>query len=153
MMKTPPLNFFRPYVKGDIPHLWGTLRHEDRRELAAAGFTDPEVTEKLVIASCQKVLTWDTERGAVAVCGVTPEGDVGLIWSFASRRALPRWRWVARRTEGVLQNLGKDFKVLANFKDVRNKQQIEWLTRLGFTFIQYHEGENTDYVEFVRIMK
>lgn len=118
--------------------------------------TDPVVLEDALTPMGARMLTWDTEAGPVAVLGVTPSGfrTVGLVWAVASDLARPRWRFAVRETEGALRWLSRDHSVLANFKDDRNINQINWLKRVGFTFIAKHTGENgLTYLEFVRIMK
>lgn len=146
----------RPYRKGDLSRVWRDLREEDIRELRDGGLTDPQVLEDALIPMGARMLTWDTNQGPVAILGVTPSGDarVGLVWAVASDLARPRWRFAVRETEGVLQWLARDHTVLANFKDTRNQHQINWLKRVGFTFIGRQQGANgRTYLEFVRIMK
>lgn len=144
---------FRPYRRGDLSRVWANLRDEDRTELTTSGFLDPDVLEDILSLEACKVKTWDTEVGPVAALGVTRTDDpqVGLIWALASKLAVPRWRFAVRNTEAVLNELGEGFLVLANFKDSRNRQQINWLKRVGFTFINTHEGDGATYHEFVRI--
>lgn len=147
---------FRPYRQGDLSRVWEDLREEDLRELSAGGMTDPQVLEDAITPMGARMLTWDTDRGPVSILGVTPSGDprVGLVWAVASDHARPRWRFAVRKTEGALKWLARDHSVLANFKDDRNINQINWLKRVGFTFIARHTGENgLTYLEFVRIMK
>lgn len=149
-------NAFRPYRQGDLGRVWANLRAEDLRELSAGGMDDPTVIEDALTPMGARMLTWDTDEGPVAVLGVTPSGNrmVGLVWAVASEAARPRWRFAVRETEEALGLLARDHAVLANFKDDRNINQINWLKRVGFTFINRHKGENgLTYLEFVRIMK
>lgn len=147
---------FRPYRQGDLSRVWADLREEDLRELSDGFVPDPEALEEALTPMGARMLTWDTDEGPVAICGVTPSGsrEVGLVWCIASDRARPRWRFAVRETEGLLMWLSRDHSVLANFKDTRNTQQINWLKRVGFTFIARHQGvTGQTYLEFVRIMK
>ena len=147
---------FRPYSQGDLSRVWESLRAEDLRELGDGGLRDPEILEEAIMPLSGRMITWDSDDGPMAVLGVTPTSDpaVGLVWAIASDEARPRWRFAVRETEGALKMLSEDFAVLANFKDARNKQQINWLKKVGFTFISRHKGENGQtYLEFVRIMK
>lgn len=151
-------NVFRPYRLGDLPNIWRDLRADDLREYAAVGVEDPLVIEAYLMGYSDRVTTWDTESGPVAVLGVTPswDTDIGLVWAVASTLAVPRWRFAARNTTGCLDRLGQGFMLLTNFKDSRNKQQINWLKRVGFTFINTHEnfeGTGVAFHEFVRIVK
>ena len=146
----------RPYTKGDLAYIWENLREDDWVELNAAGELYPDAVEALVLPQAAQILTWDTEGGPVAVLGVTRLDDpaVGLIWAIASVHAQPRWRFAVKNTASLLDILGEGFTVLGNFKDSRNKAQIEWLKKLGFVFIQEHPVENdVTYLEFVRINK
>jgi hypothetical protein len=149
-------NRFRPYHKGDIPKIWGSLRPEDYREFETLGITDPQLVEDFTLGVPQKMTTWDTERGPVAVLGVT-EGElpgVGCIWAIASTRARPRWRFAVRHTEDILKGMSEGYNILSNYKDTRNIDQINWLRRLGFTFIRTDEnygGSGVPFHQFVRI--
>jgi predicted alternative tryptophan synthase beta-subunit len=146
---------FREYRQGDLGRVWSDIREEDLAEIRDGGVEGPEAIEQVVISMGAKMLTWDTDEGPAAVVGVTPTGDpkVGLVWAVAANKARPRWRFAARETEGVLQKIAGGHSVLSNFKDTRNLQQINWLKRVGFTFINRHQGANgLTYLEFVRIM-
>lgn len=147
---------FRPYRQGDLGRVWVDLREEDLRELTDGDMVDPETLEDALTPMGARMLTWDTDAGPVAILGVTPSGSrqVGLVWAVASERARSRWRFAVRETEGALMWLARDHPVLANYKDTRNTQQINWLKKVGFTFIAKHQGVNGQtYLEFVRIMK
>lgn len=152
------MNAFRPYRKGDTRAVWSDLREEDLREYQALGLTDPDVIEDFLLGMRGKVIVWDTEEGPVALIGVTPgaaEGE-GCIWAIASNRARPRWRFAARATPRLLRILSSGFSVLSNFKDARNTQQIDWLRRLGFTFIATdsdYGGSGVPFHQFVRIVQ
>lgn len=148
-------NAFRPYRPGDLGHVWADLRDDDLRELTTGGFVSPDTLEGMMLLEAAKVRTWTTEGGPVAVLGVTrtENPDVGLVWAVASRLAVPRWRFAVRHTEAVLNDLGEGFGVLANYKDSRNIHQINWLKKVGFTFINSYPTEAATYLEFVRIMK
>lgn len=152
------LNQFRPYRQGDLVQVWNALRADDLREFQAVGVTNPATIESYLNANAIRVTTWETEGGPVAVLGVTPSHDpmVGLVWAVASTDAYPRWRFAVRHTEQCLAQLGQGFRLLANYKDSRNHQQIQWLKRVGFTFIcthANHEGTGVAFHEFVRIVK
>lgn len=129
-------NRFRPYRKGDIPRLWGTLRSEDLREYEAVGFADPALVETYLRGAARRVQTWDSDEGPMCVLGVTPDADpqVGYIWAIASSKAISRWRFAVRHTGPQLARLGRGYLLLTNFKDVRNVDQIKWLRSLDFTF-------------------
>lgn len=146
---------FRPYQAGDLSRVWGTLRPADLSELSGGGLTDPSLIEEQLQRAGSKVFSWDTEQGPVAILGVTPTDNpnAGLVWAIASTQAEPRWRFAARHTEEVLQMLSEDYTVLGNYKDSRNTSQINWLRKVGFTFIAKYRFGDLDYLEFVRIMK
>jgi hypothetical protein len=151
-------NKFRPYQRGDVLKVWRDLRPEDLREYRTMGMDDPVIVEDFILGIRQKLTTWDTERGPVAVLGVTPgeTPEVGCIWAIASHHALPRWRFAVRNTEGALRWLSEGYLLLSNYKDARNTQQINWLRRLGFVFIRTDEnygGSGSPFHQFVRIVQ
>lgn len=144
-------DYFRPYKKGDLPALWDNLRAEDLSELQGLGINNPALVEQHL----GHTQTWDTPDGPVACLGVTPtdEPGVGLVWALAAEAARPRWRFAVRNTQAVLDEIGSDYLILTNFKDARNKGQVRWLRRVGFTFINRVPLGNREYLQFVRIMK
>ena len=146
----------RPYKAGDIDHVWANLRPEDMRELKGTPAENPAVLEELFASGVCRVFVWDTEVGPVGMMGVTPteDPDIGVVWAIGSEDCRSRWRFYARQTVELMDELGRGFKVLANFKDSRNIQQIKWLKRIGFTFINNHPvDEDHSLLEFVRIVK
>jgi hypothetical protein len=151
-------NELRPYKKGDVLKVWQSLRHEDALEFATLGVHDPLIVEDFITDGTQRLMTWDTEGGPVAVIGVT-EGwapDVGCIWAIASDAARPRWRFAVRNTDAILKELGQGYLVLSNFKSTHNTGQINWLRRLGFTFIRTdadYGGSGATFHQFVRIVE
>ena len=145
-------NKLRPYTQGDLSRVWEDMREDDLREV---GEYEPIWMEKTLLSMKAKMKTWDTDQGPVAVIGSTPTDNpmVGLVWCLASNAAVPRWRFHVREIEGLLQWCAEDYSVLANFKDARNTTQIKWLKKIGFTFIQHHDLNGQDHIEFLRIMK
>lgn len=151
-------NRFRPYQPGDTLKVWRDLRYEDFREYATLGIQDPTMVEDFILGTRQKLTTWDTERGPVAVLGVTQgeHPEVGCIWAIASHHARPRWRFAVRHTERVLKEMSEGYRLLSNFKDARNTEQINWLRRLGFVFIRTdadYGGSGAPFHQFVRIVQ
>jgi hypothetical protein len=151
-------NAFRPYLMGDLQQVWSRLRDDDYREYAAINFTDPDLIEAFLLTPEQQVFTWETEKGPVAILGAGPTGveGVGAVWAVASQDALPRWRFAVKNTELCLKRLGQGYRVLTNFKDARNTQQIAWLRRLGFVFFKTEDNFlNTQlpFHQFMRIVK
>lgn len=151
-------NRFRPYKRGDLPTVWRSLRPEDLLEFQTLRCSDPTVLEDFILGTRQRLSTWETERGPMAVFGVTQgeEPGIGHIWAVASTHAKGRWRFAARHTEACLMGLSEGFTLLSNYKDARNTEQINWLRRLGFTFIRTDEdygGCGHPFHQFVRIVK
>jgi hypothetical protein len=155
LMIKPQWDIFRLYRKGDLRSIWGDLRAEDRQELETGGIINPDVVEEAMLPLTSKLLTWDTEVGPVAVLGVTrlDNPHAGLVWAIASNKAKPRWRFAVRNTEDLLREMGQGYHVLSNYKDARNTQQINWLKKLGFVFINTVDVDGQAFHEFVRIVK
>lgn len=151
-------NRYRPHRRGDLATIWKSLRPEDAREFATVGMTDPTLIEDIVLFGGGRFLTWETEVGPVAILGVShsAEPDVGIVWAVASTAAVPRWRWAVRNTEGALKRLSKGKRLLTNYKDARNVQQINWLAKIGFVFFRLEEnyaGSGQAFLQFARIVK
>lgn len=151
-------NRFRPYYKGDLVKVWRSLRPEDLREYEAVRLTDPELIEAYILSSNPRLSVWECEEGPVAILGVSPLVEVGVggVWAIASTLAESRWRFAVRHTSECLATLSEGYRLLSNYKDTRNTQQIKWLHRLGFTFFRTEEnfmGSGAPFHQFVRIVK
>lgn len=155
-MTRPEVNIYRDYIRGDLPRVYSDLTDLDQQELKDGGIADPIQAERALDAMGARMITWDTDRGPAGVFGVTPSDTpgAGMIWAIPTNFAHKRWRFAVRTTEQLIEELGTKYDVLFNFKDARNIKQINWLKRVGFTFIATVQMPNGQtYHEFVRIMK
>ena len=143
----------RPATEADLIHIATNLKQDDLQELEALGYGREDIL--LSLSASSKVLAWGPEGEPLAIFGVHPDGIVGYIWSLSTPEILPRWREVHLSTPAILDELGRDFCILANVKDARHRHHIRWLKALGFTFINTHRlgPHSLPFHEFVRIQK
>lgn len=147
----------RPALVEDIPHIEANLKEDDRRELKALYGRDHRGLVLPAFQLASKVLAWGPEGAPHAIFGVCPDpvNPVGYLWALSTPDILTHWREVHRSTPAVLDELGRDFRLLANIKDARHRHHIRWLRSLGFTFISTVRlgPEGLPFHEFVRIQK
>lgn len=137
------------------------LREADRRELTAAGWSDPSQAP-LESWRASETAFAAVERGAgptraTAIFGVGPldgSGEVGAPWLLATPEFLRHRRTIARRSRAWAARLQRDYRVLTNVVDARNAAAIRWLGWCGFVFVRRLGGFGAggeDFLEFVRM--
>ena len=145
----------RTATEADAYHIAVNLKNDDREELTALNQQPIMDTVMNGFNSSHQVLAWGPEGSPSAMFGVTKNGGTGYVWSLSTPKIFNEWREVHRTTPDILNELGKEFMVLANIKDARHRHHIRWLRSLGFTFINtHHLGEHQmPFHEFVRIQQ
>lgn len=129
-----PLIEVRPAVPSDAGGL--VLRPEDRLEAEAWSHDPPEKTVADSIAGSSEA--WAGLAGGELVClfGVAPltlVGVTGIPWLMGSVRLEQHQRAFLRRNRDFVERWNREYPVLRNFVDVRNKTSQRWLRWLGFT--------------------
>lgn len=142
----------------DILPVADNLREADRMEVAAASGRPPrEVLLSCFFEGKPCVTLCNRNDQPVAMCGVVPlEDKWGGIWLLGTddlvTDKLTRFSFL-RQARAFVDELHKQYPVLGNCVDARNKVHVKWLQWMGFTFIAEHPNygaERRVFLEFVR---
>lgn len=145
---------YRNATLEDVVALSLTMRQGDIDEVAASNGISPY--EALLLGYEVSDATSVFEDGkVVAMYGCAGAGDgIGSPWLLGSDRLAHLKKELLTRPIKWLEEKNKEYPLLVNYVDARNKVAIRWLRFLGFTFIRkiekYGVGRKPFY-EFVRI--
>lgn len=133
-----------------------SLRPADRDEVyAATGRKPTEVLVEGIMFSRPALTIFDPALNPVAIYGVRPVAPgLGIVWLLGTPGILTHSREFLRRSSVELDRVCRDYKLVFNCVDERNKLHIRWLQWLGFTFIQRHPTfghEGLPFLEFSKI--
>ena len=125
-----------PVTRAALMQVADGMRKADRAEVWAAGHRTPR--EALERAVDMSTLAWlGTADGTPAVAyGVAPAsllGETGIPWLLGTDAIEHHPVTFLRRCRDALADMSRDFLVLRNLVDARNRLSIRWLGWLGFT--------------------
>ena len=125
-----------PVTRAGLAHVAAGMRPADRAEVWAAGHRTPhEALERAVgLSTVIRMGHADGEPGAI--WGVGPAsllGETGVPWLLGTGLIERHAKLFLRGCPGALDDLQRDFVVLRNLVDARNRLSIRWLRWLGFT--------------------
>lgn len=148
--------FLRISTAEDVGYLAPRLRQADVDELRAGSATSPHdaLTEGLLHSDpCWTACTDDGTP--VVMFGVVPvEPNVGSVWMLSSDVIYDYQFSFFKISKRMLDRFNKKWRVMFNACDERNTDHIEWMRRLGYTFIARHPEfgvEKRPFIEFVRV--
>lgn len=129
----------RPCELADLSHLAANIRPEDEAEvMAAVGMTIPAALS-MGFAYSPWVGVSPFTSNPVTIFGVVPSSDhpgAGLVWMLATTELKDVQMTFLRRNREFMPVLHKDYPLLYNYVDARNKLHIKWLKWLDFKFIR-----------------
>ncbi len=142
----------------DCLELGLTMRPEDEQEIRSTndlGYSLPAILAFNIAASTQAFTAVDRETGKIInMFGVAPVGNgAGSVWMHGSDQMLKHRISVARQTRHFADLLHRDYDILTNWADLRNKVHINWLRWLGFRFLRVSttfSNDGSPFVEFFR---
>jgi hypothetical protein len=127
--------YIREATPFDAFALAPVLRVDDRNELSAVHAGEDPL---MVLLYCMEVSDWtcaicSEEDGRVlGLCGVSPFLDYGGPWMLASDDLVEHQTTFLRHTKAIVSVMHRNYPVLANIVDARNKAHIKWLLWAGF---------------------
>lgn len=138
----------------DAVNIGLNLRTQDRDEVMAGRDQHPvsTVVESLLISD-ETFTVHDSEDGPIAIWGFRGEDHAAIPWMVSTPEALRHPKEFLIRGYGYLNYMLSKHEVLYNYVDVRNTTAIEWLKRLGFTFISREEEWGDAKVPFYLFVK
>lgn len=147
--------YLRVATQEDCHYLSTRLRKEDYQEIKA--MTGMSALNSLLIglsSSDVPMVICNKDNKPIAMLGVVPQGQLGLIWMVGSNDLKKISLSFIRNCKEVCVVMKSKYKLLYNFVDARNTLHINWLKWMGFTFINKHNQygiEGKLFYEFVKI--
>ena len=149
----------RPTEINDVRVISETMRVEDIAEIKAHSGMTPEASLFYCFFKSTPCMTMISRHGhPMGMWGVVPESETsGRIWMLGCQSMLDDVkdkRTFLRESKIELRKVLKQYPVLFNVVDARNKIHVRWLQWMGFIFIRKHPqwgAEERLFYEFVRI--
>lgn len=147
--------YYRPTIKTDLEPLAAILREADKKEVRASSGKNPiealtfcfEVSEE-----CNSIIHNDKVIGMFGCSRINE--DMGSPWLLGSDHIPEIKRAVLTVSKQWVEDKQKEYKILLNYIDKRNRYAFNWLKYLGFNFVREVEKfgvEERPFIEFVRI--
>lgn len=132
--------YVEPSTESDGVFLSSRLRAADRAELIATSRLSPLRVLADGVRTSTPCYTIHT-GGTGDPCGIfgTCESDdptSGVVWMLGSDDLLTVSRTFIRHSRRWLNELHKNYRLLFNVIDARNKIHIKWITWMGFELVQ-----------------
>ena len=125
----------RPVTRDALAHLAKHMRPADRQEVWAAGHRTPREALNRAVDLSRRAWLGYADGVPAAAWGVAPAsllGETGVPWLLGTEAIERHPVAFLRRCRGMLDDLSRDFLVLRNLVDTRNRSSIRWLGWLGF---------------------
>lgn len=142
----------RPSTLEDVNFLSTRLREADREDVLAAGSESPEASLLAGFRMSDECSTvTDSEGTPIFMFGVIPletDPSVGCIWLLSSDEIEKHQVEFLRRCRPFVDHLMKNYRVIGNFTDCRNKLHHRWLRWCGFKFYGTVQGRGPGSLPF-----
>ena len=145
---------YREATQKDVKELSEKMREADAVEvMASSGLTPLEaLTQGFELSESLAIIHKGELIGMFGVAEI--EGDIGSPWMLGSDK-IPEIKkdLLTQALDWVIET-NKNYPLLVNYVDARNKVAIRWLKYLGFNFVRkvpYHGVGRVPFYEFVRI--
>lgn len=140
--------YVRTSHAGDIDEILEVgLRDQDVQELRALKITPRAALEHGLEYSEPECMTVVVDDKAVAMFGVAPQDNHGIIWLLGTPGLLKISRQFLRESRYWLDQVTMGYDLVGNIVHKDNTISIRWLKWLGFTFLR----RVGDFIEFARI--
>ena len=150
--------YVRPAISVDIAYLAPKMRQADKDEIWAS---DRLTTGEALMQPFQHKgsKTWcvigTEEEYVIGMFGSVPslDKDYGVAWLLASDELFNYKKEFIKQSPEWVAQMGKGYKYLYNYVDVRNDKSIKWLKHLGFKTIRLEEQYGKGKMPFYLMMK
>ena len=150
--------YVREYQEGDAEALAPLLRKEDVQEIhAASGLPPVEALRMSAEESAPSCALIGASGKVAALFGAVRDGwDNGIIWLLGSDEMVKgkTLRYFVSNVRQHIDALQSIYPLLYNYIDERNTVHVQWLKKMGFTFIHRHTEYGPlkmPFLEFVRL--
>ena len=148
------MTYIRPATVSDALKVANNLRFEDRREIEGLGHS-PLTLVWCAETSTHAVSFVNTEGELSGLAGIYTEDNprVGQIWMVCTPAIEKSPVTFVRQAKQWLAEVGKDYDLLWNMMDFRNKMHHKLVKMLGFKALRYVPVApyNLPYIEIVKL--
>lgn len=145
--------YIRPATAQDALYVANHLREEDRQEIEGLGHS-PLALVWCVETSAHAVAFYNThgELSGIAGVGYDDRDRVGQIWMVCTPAIEKSPVTFVRQAKLWLAEVGRDYDLLWNLMDCRNKMHHKLVKMLGFKSLRYvpMAPYNIPYIEIVK---
>ena len=140
----------RKTIKRDCEILAEKMRESDRNEIWSSHRATPiEALEQGLNESGDFCYTLLLNEEVVGIFGVNRvDNKSGVVWLMGSNNMTSNKSGFYKVSKKYLRLFRKEFSLLFNYVDDRNKQTAKWLEKLGFSFIQQEPEFGEDKIPF-----
>ena len=140
----------RKTIKKDCEILAIKLRQSDKNEIWSSHRATPiEALEQGLNESGDFCYTLLLNEEVVGIFGVNRvDNESGVVWLMGSNNMTSHKSGFYKVSKKCLRLFRKEFSLLFNYVDDRNKQTAKWLEKLGFSFIQQEPKFGADKIPF-----
>ena len=140
----------RKTIKKDCEILAIKLRQSDKNEIWRSHRATPiEALEQGLNESGDFCYTLLLNEEVVGIFGVNRvDNESGVVWLMGSNNMTSHKSGFYKVSKKYLRLFRKEFSLLFNYVDDRNKQTAKWLEKLGFSFIQQEPEFGEDKIPF-----
>jgi len=145
---------YRKATEKDVQELSEKMREADAIEVMASnGLTPLEaLTQGFELSESLAIIHKDELIGMFGVAKIGD--DIGSPWMLGSDKIPEIKKDLLTQALDWVVETNKQYPLLVNYVDARNKVAIRWLKYLGFNFVRkipYHGTGRVPFYEFVRI--
>ncbi len=140
----------RKTIKKDCKILAVKMRQSDKNEIWSSHRATPiEALEQGLNESGDFCYTLLLNEEVVGIFGVNRvDNESGVVWLMGSNNMTSNKSGFYKVSKKYLRLFRKEFSLLFNYVDDRNKQTAKWLEKLGFSFIQQEPEFGEDKIPF-----
>ena len=143
--------YYRAATIKDGLDVVNNIRHDDRMEVEASGYSPLDIPFWLSTSEHATAI-FNHKKEIAGVAGVIRlNGQVGLIWLLCTPAIEDVPITFYRQAQSWLKNIQKDYQLLWNHCDVRNKAHHRLLKFLGFSAINTVYIRNYPFYEIVKL--
>ena len=140
----------RKTIKKDCKILAVKMRQSDKNEIWSSHTATPiEALEQGLNEAGDFCYTLLLNEEVVGIFGVNRvDNESGVVWLMGSNNMTSNKSGFYKVSKKYLRLFRKEFSLLFNYVDDRNKQTAKWLEKLGFSFIQQEPEFGEDKIPF-----
>lgn len=148
------MNHTRPATIADALQVAANIRPEDRREIEGLGHS-PLALVWCVETSAHATAFYNRDGELAGIAGIGPDEQpgVGQVWMICTHAVEKNPVTFVRQARLWIENVGKDYSMLWNLMDSRNKLHHKLVKMLGFKSLRYVCPPPFNTIPYIEIVK